>query len=80
VGLTVRRSSSRAYVRKYAAEQGVSGDEALRVGMEEKSREFSEAGGRIYRVGSSVSRVFEYGVSSQFAVGTSRRTKDRIIR
>jgi phosphomethylpyrimidine synthase len=30
-------------VRKYAAEQGVSTDDALRAGMEQKSREFSES-------------------------------------
>ncbi len=35
-------------VRKYAAEQELSEDEALRTGMEQKSREFSEAGAEIY--------------------------------
>ena len=31
-----------AAVRKYAAEQGIVEEEALRKGMEEKSREFAE--------------------------------------
>ena len=35
-------------VRKYAAEQGLSEDEARRAGMEEKSREFSEKGAELY--------------------------------
>lgn len=35
-------------VRKYAAEQELSENEALQVGMDEKSREFSEAGSKIY--------------------------------
>jgi phosphomethylpyrimidine synthase len=35
-------------VRRYAAEQGVSGEEAVRRGMEEKSREFVEGGAEIY--------------------------------
>jgi phosphomethylpyrimidine synthase len=35
-------------VRKYAAEQGMSEDEALQAGMEQKSREFTEAGAEIY--------------------------------
>ena len=35
-------------VRKYAAEQQLSEDEALQSGMEQKSREFSEAGAEIY--------------------------------
>ena len=35
-------------VRKYAAEQGVSEEEALKKGMEEKSREFIEKGSEIY--------------------------------
>ena len=35
-------------VRKYAAEQGVSEEEALKRGMEEKSREFSEKGNELY--------------------------------
>jgi len=36
------------YVRRYAAEQGISEDEAFRAGMEEKSREFTESGGEVY--------------------------------
>jgi phosphomethylpyrimidine synthase len=35
-------------VRKYAAEHGVSEQEALQKGMEEKSREFTEKGNEIY--------------------------------
>ena len=35
-------------VRKYAAEQQVSDDEALKIGMEQKSREFHEAGSEVY--------------------------------
>jgi phosphomethylpyrimidine synthase len=35
-------------VRKYAADQAVSEDEALQHGMEEKSRQFTEAGADIY--------------------------------
>jgi phosphomethylpyrimidine synthase len=35
-------------VRKYAAEQGVSAEEALKKGMEEKSRQFIEKGAEVY--------------------------------
>src|SRR3989475_585942 len=35
-------------VRKYAAEQGVSEEEALKKGLEEKSREFTEKGSELY--------------------------------
>ena len=35
-------------LRKFAAEQKLSEDEALRAGMEQKSREFSESGSEIY--------------------------------
>ena len=35
-------------VRRYAAEQGLSADEALQTGMEEKSREFAEKGAALY--------------------------------
>jgi phosphomethylpyrimidine synthase len=38
-------------VRKYAAEQGLSEDDALRSGMEQKSREFSQAGAEVYAEG-----------------------------
>ena len=34
--------------RKYAAEQGVSEEEALKRGMEEKSKEFVEKGAAVY--------------------------------
>jgi phosphomethylpyrimidine synthase len=35
-------------VRKYAAEQELSEDDALKAGMEQQSREFAEAGSEIY--------------------------------
>jgi len=35
-------------VRQYAAEQGIAEEEALKKGMEEKAREFSEKGGELY--------------------------------
>ena len=35
-------------VRKYAAEQKLSENEGLRAGMEQKAREFTEAGAEIY--------------------------------
>lgn len=35
-------------VRKYAAEHSVTEDEALREGMEQKARDFNEAGAEIY--------------------------------
>jgi len=35
-------------VRKYAAEQGIAEEEALKKGMEEKSREFSQKGSKLY--------------------------------
>ena len=35
-------------VRKYAAEQELSDEQALQSGMEQKSREFSEAGAETY--------------------------------
>jgi phosphomethylpyrimidine synthase len=35
-------------VRKYAAEQAISEEEALKKGMEEKSREFKESGAEVY--------------------------------
>jgi phosphomethylpyrimidine synthase len=35
-------------VRKYAAEQGIAEDEALKKGMEEKSKEFAEKGNELY--------------------------------
>lgn len=35
-------------VRKYAAEQELSENEALKVGMEQKSREFVDAGAEVY--------------------------------
>ena len=38
-------------VRKYAAEQGIAEEEALKKGMEEKSREFTEQGSEIYANG-----------------------------
>jgi phosphomethylpyrimidine synthase len=35
-------------VRKYAAEQGIAAEEALKKGMEEKAREFAEKGNELY--------------------------------
>ena len=35
-------------VRKYAAERGITEEKALKKGMEEKSREFTEKGNEIY--------------------------------
>ena len=35
-------------VRKYAAEQGIAEEEALKRGMEEKSKEFVENGAEVY--------------------------------
>ena len=35
-------------VRKYAAEQPISEEEALKKGMEEKSKEFVEQGAEVY--------------------------------
>ena len=36
-------------VRQYAAEQAISEEEAIQKGMEEKSREFVEAGAEVYQ-------------------------------
>ncbi len=35
-------------VRKYAAEQGIAESEALKKGMEEKSKQFAENGNELY--------------------------------
>jgi phosphomethylpyrimidine synthase len=35
-------------VRKYAAEQGIAEEEALKKGMEEKAKEFVEKGAEVY--------------------------------
>ena len=35
-------------VRRFAAQQGMSEEEALKAGMEQKSREFTETGAEIY--------------------------------
>ena len=35
-------------VRKFAAEQGLSEDQALRVGLDQKAKEFKEAGAEVY--------------------------------
>lgn len=35
-------------VRKYAAEQGLAEEDALKAGMEQKSREFTEMGAEVY--------------------------------
>ena len=36
-------------VREYAAKQGIQTDEALKKGLEEKSKEFREKGAEIYQ-------------------------------
>ena len=36
---------------KYAAEQGIAGEEALKQGIEEKSKEFVEKGAEVYSSG-----------------------------
>ena len=35
-------------VRKFAAEQGLSDEEALKAGMKQKARDFNQAGAEIY--------------------------------
>jgi phosphomethylpyrimidine synthase len=35
-------------VRKFAAEQKVSADQALQVGLEQKAKEFKESGAEVY--------------------------------
>ncbi len=35
-------------VRKYAAEQGLSDQQALAIGMEQRARDFTDAGSEIY--------------------------------
>ena len=37
-----------SHVCKYAAEQDIAGEEALKKGMEEKSKEFVENGAEVY--------------------------------
>jgi phosphomethylpyrimidine synthase len=44
----VRFSNITEDVRKYAAEQAISEQDALAKGLEEKSREFAEAGAEVY--------------------------------
>jgi len=64
-----QRSGDRAEtedVRKYATEQGVSEQEALQKGMEEKSREFAEKGSELY-----AKRNFS-GVLKGFARGKNK--------
>ena len=36
------------HIRKYAAEQGIAEEEALKKGMEEKFKEFAEKGSELY--------------------------------
>jgi phosphomethylpyrimidine synthase len=38
----------KSFRRKYATEQGIAEEEALKKGMEEKSKEFVEKGAEIY--------------------------------
>lgn len=40
--------SSSPLSRQYAAQQGISEEEALEKGMEEKSKEFAEADAKVY--------------------------------
>ena len=47
-GRALRDINARQDVRKYAAEQQLSDEQALQRGMERKSREISEAGAEIY--------------------------------
>ena len=47
-GRALREINARQDVRKYAAEQKLSEEEAVRAGMEQKAREFTEAGAEIY--------------------------------
>jgi phosphomethylpyrimidine synthase len=46
--LTHRSMKISEHVRQYAAQQGISDEEALEKGMEEKSKEFAEAGAEVY--------------------------------
>ena len=41
-------------VRKYAAEQGLREEAALKVGMEQKSEEFTEQGAELYQKASTM--------------------------
>ena len=43
-----REMNTTKNVRKYAAEQGIAEEEALKKGMEEKSKEFVEKGAEVY--------------------------------
>ena len=40
--------TTRGSIRKYAAEQGIAEEEALKKGREYKSREFTEKGSELY--------------------------------
>ena len=46
--LTGRSMKISGNVRQYAAQQGISEEEALEKGMEEKSKEFTESGSEVY--------------------------------
>jgi hypothetical protein len=43
-----RQMKSTEDIRKYAAERGIAEEEALKKGMEEKSKEFVEKGAEVY--------------------------------
>jgi len=43
-----QQAAPREDVRKYAAEQGIAEEEALKKGMEEESREFTEKRAEVY--------------------------------
>ena len=47
-GRALREINARQDVRKYAAEQGITEDHAIDAGMQEKAREFSAAGAKLY--------------------------------
>jgi hypothetical protein len=47
-GRALREINARQDVRKYAAEQGINGAEALEKGLKEKSAEFVEKGAEVY--------------------------------
>jgi len=57
-------------VRKYAAEQGIAEEEALKKGMEEKSKEFAEKGAEVY---AKVYLRQSAAVSSSTSCGMSAR-------
>jgi phosphomethylpyrimidine synthase len=53
--------------RKYAAEQGIAGEEALKKGMEERNRECQEKGAEIYTKAARLLKLQNEHVGSGFA-------------